>query len=634
MCGFVVFVGNGPPPDPELFGTMRATLQHRGPDDAVDLTVGPCTFGFQRLAIIDTHGSRQPLRYPPSTVGDRRWTVVCNGEIYNYRELRNELAEGHGRSFATAGDAEVLAAVLDAWGPAGLDRLRGMFSFAAWDATEGVLHAGRDAFGIKPLCYTRTVDGLWLASEKKALMPVVDAKDIDHASLSYYLTLQYVPEPHTLHRNVGRLAAGQRLVYRPGHDIEVHSWAVPIFDPPEGTAAAPGRSPGRARAGDIVGNIQEALRDSVRAHMVADVPVGAFLSSGIDSTAVVALAREVNRDIQTFTIGFEATGYSEVDAAAAAARELGVRHIATMVREKDVLDALPAIAWHLDDPVADPALIPLFFLARETAQYVTVVLSGEGADELFGGYEIYREPASLAPVQRLPQTLQTGLRRVAQIIPQGVKGKSFLERGTTPIERRYFGNARIFGDDEKATVLRRAAAPYTDVTAPAYAMARDLDDVATMQFVDLRTWLPGDILTKADRMSMAHSLELRVPFLDRRVFQSAARVPTAMKLPQGSRITKLALRQALKDTVPASVVDRRKLGFPTPTRLWLRGQIGEWAADLMDTSQAGDLLDLTYAQRLLAEHRRGEADHARRVWTVVMFCLWYDIFVADGLVTR
>ena len=634
MCGFVVFIGSGRPPDPELFSAMRATLQHRGPDDAVDLTVGPCTFGFQRLAIIDTHGSRQPLGYPPPTVGDRRWTVVCNGEIYNYRELRKELAQRHGRTFATAGDAEVLAAVLDVWGPAGLDRLRGMFSFAAWDAAEGVVHAGRDPFGIKPLYYTHTVDGLWLASEKKALMPVVDAKDVDDASLSYYLTMQYVPEPHTLHRNVGRLTAGQRLIYRPGHDIEVHSWAVPIFDPPDEAATAPARSRGRVPAADIVGDIRAALRDSVRAHMVADVPVGAFLSSGIDSTAVVALAREVNRDIQTFTVGFEATGYSEVDAAAAAARDLGVRHIGTMVSEEDVLDALPAIAWHLDDPVADPALIPLFFLARTTAQHVTVVLSGEGADELFGGYEIYREPASLAPVQRLPQTVQSGLRRVAQIIPEGVKGRSFLERGTTPIERRYFGNARIFGDDEKAALMRRIGAPHTEVTAPAYALARGLDDVATMQFIDLRTWLPGDILTKADRMSMAHSLELRVPFLDRRVFQSAARVPTAMKLPKGSRITKLALRQALEDIVPASVVDRRKLGFPTPTRLWLRGQIGEWAAEMMNTSRAGDLLDLQYTQRLLAEHRRGAADHARRVWTVVMFCLWYDRSVADGLVAR
>ncbi|GAA0793417.1 asparagine synthase (glutamine-hydrolyzing) [Spirilliplanes yamanashiensis] len=622
MCGFVVFVGGGTAPDPRLFGAMRATLHHRGPDDAVDLTVGPCTFGFQRLAIIDTHGSQQPLNYPPHSVGDPRWTVVCNGEIYNFRALREELALEHGCKFATEGDAEVLAAALDVWGPAGLDRLRGMFSFVAWDATEGVLHAGRDPFGIKPLFFAETEAGLWLSSEKKALMPVVETAGIDTAALSYYLTLQYVPEPYTMHGDVRRLAAGERLVYRPGASVEVHGWSVPIFDPPAATPPA---------AGDVVRDIRDALRDSVRAHMVADVPVGAFLSSGIDSTAVVALAREVKPDIKTFTVGFEATGFSEVEAASVAAEEMGVRHFATMVSDEDVLEALPVIAWHLDDPVADPALIPLFFLARAAARHVTVVLSGEGADELFGGYEIYREPASLAPVRRLPQRLQSGLKAVAQVIPEGVKGRSFLDRATTPIEQRYFGNARIFTDADKATLMRGPAAPYTEVTAPVYAAAEHLDDVATMQFVDLRTWLPGDILTKADRMSMAHSLELRVPFLDSHVFGAAARVPTVMKLPPGERTTKVALRRALEGVVPASVVDRRKLGFPTPTRLWLRGPIGEWAAALMNRSQAGDLLDLGYAQRLLAEHRRGEVDHARRIWTVVMFCLWHEIFVADGL---
>jgi asparagine synthase (glutamine-hydrolysing) len=646
MCGFVVFVGNDPTPDPAEFESMRSTMRHRGPDDAVDLTIGPCTFGFQRLAIIDTHGSQQPLQFPPSSVAGSRWTVVCNGEIYNYQDLRAELAWEHGCKFATNGDAEVLAAALDVWGPAGLERLRGMFSFAAWDAAEGILHAGRDPFGIKPLYFATTEAGLWLASEKKALMPVVDATDIDHSALSYYLTLQYVPEPHSMHSDVHRLAAGERLAYRPGGGVEVHTWSMPIFtpervtvsgEPPEvqvGSALTAPQATAPSTAADMVAGIQDALRDSVRAHMIADVPVGAFLSSGIDSTAVVALAREVKPDIQTFTVGFEATGYSEVEAAAEAAHEMGLQHLATMVSDDDVLAALPRIAWHLDDPVADPALIPLYFLAQTTAKHVTVVLSGEGADELFGGYEIYREPASLAPVHRLPQPIKTGLRAAARIIPEGVKGRSFLHRATTPIESRYFGNARIFSDAEKAELMRGPAAPYTDVTAPAYAAAEALDDVATMQFIDLRTWLPGDILTKADRMSMAHSLELRVPFLDRRVFAAAARLPTEMKLPKGTRTTKHALRRALEGVVPASVVNRRKLGFPTPTRLWLKGTIGEWAAELMSRSQAGDLLDLDYAQRLLQQHRRGEADTSRRVWSVVMFCLWHEIFVSGGLATQ
>jgi asparagine synthase (glutamine-hydrolysing) len=621
MCGFVVFVSRGTDPGSALFGSMRSTLHHRGPDDAVDVQAGPCTFGFQRLAIIDTEGSQQPLRYPPAGAGTSRWTLVCNGEIYNYRELRRELAEQHGCTFATEGDAEVLAAALDTWGPSGLHRLRGMFSFVAWDDVEKVLHAGRDPFGIKPLFYAHSDAGLWIASEKKALMSVVDKQDIDASALSYYLTLQYVPDPHTLHRGVRRLEAGERLVYRPGGEVQVHRWSVPTFRPASDVPSDPDA---------LVTEIRDALRDSVRAHLVADVPVGAFLSSGIDSTAVVALAREVKPDIQTFTVGFEATGFSEVEHAAAAAEELGVRHVATMVSDQDVLDALPTIAWHLDDPVADPALIPLFFLARTTARNVTVALSGEGADELFGGYEIYREAAALESVGRLPTTLQGGLKALSRVMPEGVKGKSFLDRATTPIEQRYFGNARIFSAAEKALLMRVPAAPHTDITAPVYALAEQLDDVATMQLVDLRTWLPGDILTKADRMSMAHSLELRVPFLDQRVFDVAARVPTLMKLPKGSRITKLALRRALEGVVPASVVNRRKLGFPTPTRLWLRGPIGEWAADLMDRSPTRDLLNIDVAQRLLAEHRRGDADHARKIWTVVMFCLWHEVFVSGS----
>ncbi|GAA0466925.1 asparagine synthetase B [Actinoplanes capillaceus] len=543
---------------------------------------------------------------------------MCNGEIYNYRQLRRELADEHGCAFATEGDAEVLAAVLHTWGPAGLDRLRGMFSFAAWDDDEKMLHAGRDPFGIKPLFYAHSDAGLWIASEKKALMSVVDKRHLDLPALSYYLTLQYVPEPHTMHHGVRRLEAGERLVYRPSGEVQVHSWTLPKFQPASQVPADPDA---------LITEIRDVLRDSVRAHLVADVPVGAFLSSGIDSTAVVALAREVKPDIQTFTVGFEATGFSEIEHAAATAEELGVRHVATMVSDQDVLDALPTIAWHLDDPVADPALIPLFFLARTTARNVTVALSGEGADELFGGYEIYREPASLEAVGRLPTRVQGGLKALSRVIPDGVKGKSFLDRATTPIEQRYFGNARIFSAAEKAVLMRQAAAPHTDITAAVYALAEDLDDVATMQMIDMRTWLPGDILTKADRMSMAHSLELRVPFLDHRVFDVAARVPTQMKLPKGSRTTKLALRRALENVVPASVVNRRKIGFPTPTRLWLRGPIGEWAADLLDRSQAGDLLNLGVAQRLLAEHRRGDADHARKLWTVVMFCLWHDIFV-------
>jgi asparagine synthase (glutamine-hydrolysing) len=264
-----------------------------------------------------------------------------------------------------------------------------------------------------------------------------------------------------------------------------------------------------------------------------------------------------------------------------------------------------------------------------------VVLSGEGADEFFGGYTIYREPLSLAAVNRLPDPMKRGLRKVASVIPEGVKGKSFLERGTTPIEQRYYGNARMFTEAEKQRLMRRydGRVRYTDVTAPVYAEAAEagLDPVTTMQYVDLYTWLRGDILVKADRMSMAHSLELRVPFLDREVFGVAADVPVDLKLPPHSTDTKYAMRQALRDVVPPAIVNRKKLGFPTPTRVWLRAEMYDWAHDILDRSGAGALLDLEYARGLLEEHKRGDADHSRKVWTVLVFCVWHAIFVEHSL---
>ncbi|GIH04042.1 putative asparagine synthetase AsnB [Rhizocola hellebori] len=594
-------------------------LDHRGPDDLQTACLpGGICFGFARLAIIDRAGSAQPLTYPASGPQAGRWTLVYNGELYNYRELREELGREHGAVFATDGDAEVFAAVLNFWGPEGLHRLRGMFAYAAWDSHEKVLHAGRDPFGIKPLYYQVTSGGVWLASEGKALPGTDDRLDIE--ALSYYLTMQYVPEPYTLDMSVRRLGAGSRLVWRPGAQMEVIRYNRPAFRPQPGLALE-----------QATRRIRDALRDSVRAHLVADVPVGAFLSSGIDSAAVVAFAREHHSDLTVFSAGFDISGYSEIELAEQTARHLGVRLVPTVVTEQDVLRELPRIIWHLDDPVADPALVPLYFLARNASRQVKVVLSGEGADELFAGYRIYREPFALAPVRRLPPYLQSGLRRLSAAMPEGVRGKSYLNRATTPIEARYYGNARIFDDEQKAALIGHLGLPasHRALTAAAYAEAADLDDATTMQYVDLQTWLPGDILTKADRMTMAHSLELRVPFLDQHVFAAAACLPPELKLPPGRAVTKYALRQALRHVVPPFVVDRPKLGFPTPTAHWLRGELGEWTREIFDSSGAGELLNLDYARRLLAAHRRRDADHARRLWTLLTFCLWHAVFVEN-----
>ena len=627
MCGLSVFVSSRAQagvPDPAsaaAFAEALATMRHRGPDDTQVEYGDGLAFGFQRLAIVDVATSRQPAHYPADGPQAGRWTVVFNGEIYNYRELRADLIREHSATFATHGDTEVLAAAFHYWGAAALDRLRGMFAFVAHDHFTGTTHAARDQFGIKPLYLLETSDGLFLASERKALLPFSgdSGAALDTDALAHYLTLQYVPDPMTLHRHVRRLPPGHRMTWTPGGGQRLHRWFRPSLRPLH------------TRPDVAVHAIRDALRDSVRKHLHAEVPVGAFLSSGVDSSAIVALAAEVQPDLHAFTAGFADAGYSEIEIAQDTADQLGVRLTPTVVTEDDVIRELPRIVQLLDDPVADPSLVPLYFLARTAARHVTVVLSGEGSDELFGGYTIYREPMSLAGIDRLPAGMKRGLRSLSKVIPEGVKGHSFLERGTTPIEERCYGNARIFSPDEKAELMRFTADPHTVVTAHLYAETADVDDVASMQYVDLHTWLPGDILTKADRMSMAHSLELRVPFLDRAVYAAAAGLPTELKLPAGTRTTKYALREAMRGIVPESVRDRRKLGFPTPTRLWLKGTIGDWIADLLAGSQTGHLLDLAYAQRLLADHRAGVADNSRKVWTVAMFCLWHAITVEHSI---
>ena len=367
--------------------------------------------------------------------------------------------------------------------------------------------------------------------------------------------------------------------------------------------------------------------------MRADVTVGAFLSGGIDSTAIAALAMRHNPRLITFTTGFEREGFSEVDVAVASAEAIGARHVTKVVSQAEFVAALPEIVWYLDEPVADPALVPLYFIAREARKHVKVVLSGEGADELFGGYTIYREPLSLKPFDFLPRGVRRSVGKMATPLPDGMRGKSLLHRGSLTLEERYYGNARSFSDAQLRAVLPRFRADWvhTDVTAPLYAQSQGWDPVARMQHIDLFTWLRGDILVKADKMTMANSLELRVPFLDPEVFAVASRLPYDQKITRAT--TKYALRRALEPIVPAHVLNRPKLGFPVPIRHWLRsGELLDWAQAMVTSSGAGDLISLSAVRTLLDEHRTGVSDHSRRLWTVLIFMLWHAIFV-EGSVT-
>ncbi|SFQ37005.1 asparagine synthase (glutamine-hydrolysing) [Amycolatopsis arida] len=627
MCGLLGLVcasENDAVKARDAVGRALRCQRHRGPDETDTWADGEVVYGFNRLAFIDLERSHQPLTWGPPEA-PTRYTLNFNGEIYNYRELREELAREHGATFATEGDGEAIVAAYHYLGPDAVRRLRGMFAFLIWDAERRVVFGARDPFGIKPLFYAQGPGGIAFSSEKKSLLELSDVlgvpQELDRTALQHYLVLQYVPEPATLHADVRRIESGTSFTVAPGGQLSTERYFVPEF------AARP--VPDAAGAEALHREIADVLRDSVAKHMVSDpdITVGAFLSGGIDSTAIAALAKERNPNLITFTTGFEREGYSEVDVAAESAEAIGVEHVVRTVSVEEMMEALPLIVWYLDDPVADPALVPLWFIAREARKRVKAVLSGEGSDELFGGYTIYREPLSLAPFEKVPGSVRRLLGKVSTRIPEGTRGKDLLRRGALPLEERYYGNARIFRDDQLRGVLRTftEGVGHRDVTDRWYRESVGWDPVARMQHVDLFTWLRGDILVKADKMTMANSLELRVPFLDPEVFRVASRIPLEQKITKET--TKYALRRALDGIVPAHVLNRRKLGFPVPIRLWLRDEMYDWARGIIADSKTDELLDKKAVRALLDEHRAGTLDHSRRLWALLVFMIWHGIFV-------
>lgn len=623
MCGLLGML-SGHSDAPNYVDAIKRALpcmRHRGPDDAGTWNDDDVVFGFNRLSIIDLEHSHQPLRWGPPE-NPERYALTFNGEIYNYVELRQELQE-HGYEFRTSGDSETIVVGYHHWGEEVVEHLRGMFAIAVWDSEKRTLFLARDQFGIKPLFYATTDKGTVFSSEKKCILEMAPELglelDLDRRAIEHYVDLQYVPEPETLHSQIRRLESGCTATVLPGGQVMDNRYFRPRF---EVTKVPAGKEQ------DLFDRIARVLEDSVEKHMRADVTVGSFLSGGIDSTAIAALAKRHNPNLLTFTTGFEREGYSEVDVAAESAEAIGAEHIVKVVSPEEYAEAIPRIMWYLDDPVADPSLVPLYFVAREARKHVKVVLSGEGADELFGGYTIYKEPLSLAPFEKLPSPLLKGLNHLGNILPEGMKGKSLLQRGTTPMEERYYGNARSFNFEQLQRVLPWAKREWDhrEVTAPIYAQSRHMDPVARMQHLDLFTWMRGDILVKADKINMANSLELRVPFLDKEVFRVAESIPHDLKIAHGT--TKYALRKAMEQIVPPHVLHRKKLGFPVPMRHWLAGdELYGWAQETIKESQTGDIFDKAAVLEMLKEHRDGVSDHSRRLWTVLAFMVWHGIFV-------
>jgi asparagine synthase (glutamine-hydrolysing) len=613
MCGFIGCVHdkeqNYRDEQKQLFKNMNDIITHRGPDDDGFYYDDHIQFGFRRLSIIDIECGHQPLTYE-----NERYWIIFNGEVYNYVELREELLK-EGLEFATNSDTEVIIALYSHLKEKAVEKLRGMFAFTIWDKQEQTLFGARDPFGIKPYFYFVDGERTFFASEKKSILLALENDVLDYDSLQYYLTYQFVPEPNTMSKGIHKLEPGHYFTKKIGSPMEIKRYWKAHFNPIQKPES------------EFIKEIQDVLIDSVKMHMRSDVPVGSFLSGGIDSSIIASIAKQFHPAIKTFSVGFEHQGFSEIDVAKETAEKLGVENISYVITPQEYMNELPKIMWHMDDPLADPACIPLYFVAREARKHVTVVLSGEGADELFGGYNIYREPQDLEMFNKIPRAGKVLLKGLANMMPEGMKGKSFIERGVTPMEERYIGNAKMFTEEEKRELLSvyREGLHFTDITKPLYTETRGYDPVDTMQYIDIHTWMRGDILLKADKMTMAHSLELRVPFLDKVVFDTAAKIPTSLKTANGT--TKYILRKAAEGIVPDHVLNRKKLGFPVPIRHWLKNEMNEWAKTIIRESSTDHLINKSYVLNLLEDHCQGKADNSRKIWTVLIFMIWHQVYV-------
>ena len=600
---------------PDTDWTVRAArrMTHRGPDDDGVFADGPIALAARRLAVIDPSAAgHQPMRS-----SDGRFWMVYNGEIYNHRELAQRL-RARGVQLRGRSDSEVLLEMFAAEGKDALRRLRGMYAFAIWDTRNRELFCARDPFGIKPLYYTLAEGGnqLRFASERKALLDAGEVSVIDPDALRRYLSFQYVPPPATMTPPVRSLPPGHFMVARLGGPVDVFRYWRPMLRPAKSPAV------------DTPERILAVLRESVTTHLRSDVPLGAFLSGGVDSAAICALAAETRPGMLTFTAGFARPGYSEIEEAQETAAALGLKSVPYVITAQEFAARLPQIIWQLDDPMADAAAIPLWFVAREARRHVKVVLSGEGADELFGGYGVYYQPSVVRAATRLPGWGRNSAGAMAARIPPGQRGKGLLQRISVPLRDRYIGNAHVFSGAEVNLLTRYGGGTVFDVTDPLFdqAASAGLDDVATMQLVDINTWLPGDILVKADRAAMAHGLELRSPFLDREVMAVASRLSRAEKTAAGT--TKFALREAVGGLLSQAAAERRKLGFPVPIGHWFRGELSGYAEQVIHEARTEEWLDKREVLNVLRQFRAGDPEVPwRRLWVLLVFSLWHQIYV-------
>ena len=620
MCGIVGFT-NHIDNSNVVLSAMMDRIKHRGPDAEGKYIDDQVALGHRRLSIIDiSEAGTQPMFNEDGSI-----VLVFNGEIYNYQDIKKELLKA-GHTFKTNTDSEVLIHGYEQYGTDLLNRLRGMFSFVIWDKNKQLLFGARDYFGIKPMYYATFGNTFMFGSEIKSFLEhPLFKKELNTDALENYLTFQYSPTAETFFKNTYKLPPAHYFIYQNDVLTVKRYWEVK-FDIDE-----------KPTLDEWVNQISDVFHDSVKAHKIADVEVGSFLSSGVDSSYVACIA-DVDK---TFTVGFgEDEKYNEIGWAKNFSKAINKENYNKIITPNEYWNNLKKIQYHMDEPLADPASIALFFVCSIASQKVKVALSGEGADELFGGYNVYSEPNGTL-YDRLPRGLRRGIGNIASHIPAH-KGVNFLVRKGKDLEERFIGNAYMFTPAERKALLKvKTNAPDpTAITKPFYDKVQNQDDVTKMQYIDLHLWLAGDILLKADKMSMAHSLEVRVPFLDKKVMAVAEKIPTRYKVTRKETtdehtkyVTKYAMRLASKkDTPPqtASTSAKKKLGFPVPIRVWLKQDTyynivkqkftGDTAKQFFNTDTLVKLLD---------EHRDGVKDNSRKIWTVFIFLVWYAIYFED-----
>ena len=616
MCGISGIVSlNGNPVSAQEVRRMCAALSHRGPDDEGFYLGSTAALGMRRLSIIDLVTGAQPVRNEDGSI----W-VVFNGEIYNFADLRRDLLR-RGHAFYTATDTETIVHLYEEYAEGCVERLRGMFAFALWDERRKTLLLARDRLGIKPLYYAEVGGRLAFASELKAILELPEIqRTINWRSAAHVFSFLTTPPSESIIEGVRKLEPGCLLIASAGRPTRLQRYWDVSFRPETGTSEE-----------TFVERVRGLLSESVRLHTISDVPVGAFLSGGLDSSAVVAtMSRLASGPVRTFSVGFGESAFDETSHAREVARRFGTEH-REVILGPEVADCLEDLAWHLDEPFGDSSAIPTYMVSKLASEHVKVVLSGDGGDELFAGYDRYVVEARERRYEALPGAARRVLRAVGAALPEGMRGRRLLQHVSLSGADRYLDAAALFRRQEQSRLFRpevlERMAGYDPWSWPREVLGQaDGGWLAALQYLDLKAYLPLDILTKVDRMSMAHSLEVRVPLLDHRLVELAATIPPELRLLGGS--TKHIFKKALRGILPDAIIDRRKHGFAIPLGGWFRGPLRHAVRDILlsDTARRRGIFDDACIERLLRRHQRGRGLDLH-IWTLLSFELWCRAFL-------